>query len=105
MTPAGAGTSDLLFNLRNGQSFVVVLNGATKVQDIIDKINSAGNNNGKLIASFDEAKQQFVLTDKTTPADPVISASTSVTQTGSPVFYRRNGGTAVAAPVSTSTKH
>ena len=40
---------------------------ATKVQDILDKINNADGNGGKLLASFDEAKQQFVFTDKTTP--------------------------------------
>ena len=93
----------MVFNLRNGKSFVVVLNGAATVRDVITKINSAGNNKGQLVASFDEAKQQLVLTDTTTAADPVISASTSVTQTGSPVFYRRNGGTAIAVPFQQTT--
>ena len=97
LTFAGAGVGDLVINLRNDKSFVVVLNGAVTVRDVITKINSAGNNKGQLIASFDEAKQQIVLTDTTTVAT-AISASTSVTQTGSPVFYRRNGGTAVAVP-------
>ena len=73
--------------------------GAAKVQDILDKINNATGNGGKLVASFDEAKQQFVFTDKTTPTE-ATSAATSVTQTGSPVFYGREGGTAVAAPKS-----
>ena len=75
------------------------MNGATKVQDILDKINNATGNGGKLVASFDEAKQQFVFTDKTTPTE-ATSAATSVTQTGSPVFYGREGGTPVAVPKS-----
>ena len=61
------------------------------------------DNNGKLVASFDEAKQQLVLTDKTT-AVASTSLSTSVTQTGSPVFYRRDGGTAVAPPLNDNSE-
>ena len=99
VTPAGTGKDDLKFTLRDSTNFTVSLNGAAKVQDILDKINNATGNGGKLVASFDEAKQQFVFTDKTTPTE-ATSAATSVTQTGSPVFYGREGGTAVAAPKS-----
>ena len=59
VTPAGAGKDDLKFTLRDGSTFRVSLNGATKVQDILDKINNATGNGGKLVASFDEAKQQI----------------------------------------------
>ena len=96
---AGAAKDDLKFTLRDSTTFTVSLVGATKVQDILDKINNAAGNGGKLVASLDEAKQQFVFTDKTTPTE-ATSAATSVTQTGSPVFYGREGGTAVAAPKS-----
>ena len=76
---AGPASADLLFTLRNGSSFVVVLNGATTVKDVIDKINNAGNNKGKLVASFDEAKQQIKLTDTTT-----VVPSTSLAPPPSP---------------------
>jgi len=49
-------------------------------------------------------KQQLVLTDTTTPT-AATSAATSVTQTGSPVFYRRDGGTPVAPPPMRRDSH
>jgi hypothetical protein len=101
VSPAGDTKDDLKFTLRDGSVITVSLHGIVKVKDLIDRINTAEGNDGKLVAAFDEAKQQLQFTD-TTSADAGTSASTSVTQTGSPVFYRRDGGTAVSAPLGES---
>ncbi|MDP2375510.1 hypothetical protein, partial [Reyranella sp.] len=99
-TFAAAGTNDLKFTLRDGSLINVGLNGATTLQQVLDKINTAGKPAGvvKLEAQFDAVTHALKLIDHTTVG--VTQLATATTQTGSPVFYTRNGGTAVAAPKS-----
>ena len=64
------GATDLKMTTADGSTFEVNLDGVTTIKDVLDKINGATGNSGKVTASLEN--DRFVLTDTTTGAGSLV---------------------------------